>query len=160
MTQIDETPPRKRNWLLIGSLALNLIIIGALAGGAIAGGGKHKRGGPSAQAQAWPFVFRALPKPHRADAFKGLELNRDAHKERRREMRVMRENLIAALQSEPFDASPIEALVADQAALVSAAQAEAGRVLLEAINAMSPEERAAYAQNLQNPRKFPSPKRH
>ncbi len=148
----------KRNWLLVGSLALNLLIVGLIVGALVSKGGRSDRKfGPSEP--GIPLVFRALPEGPRDDARNELKQYRESEKDRRREMRELRDKLIVALETEPFDDGAIQALVDRQAGMIAGVQTSVGKILLDTINDMSPAERAEYAQNLRAPKKFSPPRK-
>lgn len=156
MATSENKPAKpKRNWLLVGSLALNLLIVGLIVGALASKGGRPDRkfGPPEA---GIPLVFRALPEGSRDAARAELKQFRDSEKDRRREMRALRDGLIAALEAEPFDAASVQALVDRQTGLIADVQSSVGTILLDTITEMSPAERAQYASNLRAPKKFSS----
>jgi uncharacterized membrane protein len=135
--------------LLVVSLALNLLIAG-LIGGAVVMRGKwqeHHRarlemmGGP---------MTRALDHADRRAMRRGMYESFGNRQAMHEEMRAGMEGLIADLQAVPFDADAIAQYMAAHRAHLSARLERGQTLLLERLSAMDNEERAAYAERLQN----------
>lgn len=137
----------KVKWLLYGSLALNLLLIGVLGGSALRGD-KHPRGvdlsfGPYSRALD-PEDRRAIGKAVR-DHIRdrgGMRLGREE-----REAQV--QALVAALQADPFDRAAVEAQFTQQRETMAQAVTVSQSALLDRIEAMTPEQRAAFVERLQ-----------
>ncbi|MDX5357907.1 MAG: periplasmic heavy metal sensor [Rhodobacterales bacterium] len=148
-----QTPrmSRRMRWLLIGSLTLNLLVVGVVAGAALR------------------FAGGDLPPPPRSIGFGpwSAGLDRDDHKALRkafaatghdfrgewRAERADREALVAALRTEPFDAEALRA-IAQRMTERSQGRMELGqRLVLDHIEAMTPEQRKAFADRIEKSRK-------
>lgn len=142
-----DTTKRCPLWVKIAlamSLALNLAIIGLVAGFVL-------RGGPSgarlpAMGYAMPYVL-ALPKQMRRDVFDAVR--GDDTLPDRRARRAVYGEMISALRATPYDESAVRAILARQADGASRVQAAAQSAWLEALAGMSDAERAAYTENMQ-----------
>lgn len=149
MTAENKPAPRMRPWirvLLVVSLVFNLIIIGGVAGMAL----RFGRDGPPKhveQGQKSPMVF-ALSHEERRELGRSI---RNAHKDYARDARQEKEyyeDLIAALEAEPF--SP-DALQTARDALddrLSMRRVIARDIWLEKVADMSAEERGDYAARM------------
>ncbi len=147
----DIAKPRTPLWLrltLLGSLALNLLVIGAVAGAVVFGGSEHRtlrdRGDPA------PVFIRALdPADRRALRQDLLENLRDTGRDRGGMIEDFRTSL-AALRETPFDAEGFAALLADHSARRAQRDAIGRAALAQRIAAMSDAERAAYAARIED----------
>lgn len=137
-------------WVLGLSLALNLLIVGAI-GGTIwrfnAKDGGDRRGHIEALASGVPYV-RALPRDARRAL--GRKLRRDrADLPQRSERRALYQQMIDTLRQEPFDADAASEILATQAETAQTVQARAQSGWLEIVTEMNPEERAEVAERLE-----------
>lgn len=129
--------------VLVLSLALNLAVVGIVAGVAVSGrlGGPAPRSvdfglGPVSQALD-PAERRAIRQALRREgALRNLDL------------RARAEAMIAALRADPFDRAALELLLDEQAARIGQLQGAAQEAFLDQIAAMTPERRAAFAERL------------
>lgn len=159
---MTETAPRRRwqTWALVASVALNLAFAG-LIGGAIVKGPP-----PGPFPGLWQYG-RALPEPYRGDLGRAL---RDSRKEwigAREALGGQRAALAAALTADPFDPAAVAALLQGAGRVTEALSARASTLLMQQIDRMTPEDRAAYAAALRaarddrgppGPRDHPGPK--
>ncbi|MEQ5871271.1 periplasmic heavy metal sensor [Sagittula sp. NFXS13] len=138
---------------LLASLAVNLVVVGAVAGFVWMGptSPPHERsGGPDA---VMPYI-RALTQDQRhelRDTWRGGAGPKD-----RRDMRGLRAQMIqeyqaaaAVLRSDPYDPAALEAVLAAQAERSAGIRARGQSVLSEYVAGMTAEERAAYADRLE-----------
>jgi uncharacterized membrane protein len=155
-TRMTQPAPRPKRWpkvLLALSLTLNLAVLGAVAGAHLRDTRDVSRFPPAERstlrdAGVGPF-FDALPREMRTrmgerlrERAGGLGPDRTALAE---DFRAM----LAALRAEPYDPARLAAVLADQQQRLQA-RVEAGRaVLLEEIAAMTPRERADFADRLE-----------
>lgn len=150
-----QSPPaprlsRRVKVLLGASLALNLLFVG-LIGGALwrNGGGDgpgHRDGGPSLQSYAAPYV-QALPRAERRALHRSI---RSAHPMAGREARrAVYAQMLEVLRAEPFDPDAAQAMLDAQRDAVMALQETAQASWLQAVGAMTPGERTAYADRLE-----------
>lgn len=151
MTQTASKPRRRWQFVLAISLALNLLVVGLVAGAfwSAGGPGGGKRGGlPGGIAGPNPLI-RALSDSDREFTRKALKDRSEALRRSRTEDRGEMERLAAALKSEPMDMAVIEAVFASQQTRASDRVAIGQAVLLERIQGLSREERAAFAERLE-----------
>ena len=149
-TVIPQTvAPMRRSWriLLIASLALNLLVLGIVAGALIGGpsGFGKSRG---IDLELGPLV-RALSREDRQAIREELRGNETVRQSPRRERDAMLAELLVTLRADDFDPAAAAAVLRRQydrtAALMGAGQG----VLLERIAAMSPQDRLAFADRLE-----------
>lgn len=143
----DKTPTTPRLSLTLRivfalSLALNLAVVGALAGAWWRGG--HPEG-PGAGGQV-AALYRALPDEARRSLRAEMRgaMNRDGQQAMR-----IRGRLMAALKAEPFDAAAVEAILVAQADALGAVQQRMRAAWLARVAAMTPDERRAYAERVE-----------
>jgi uncharacterized membrane protein len=150
---VTPTPPRMRGWvraLLVVSLALNLLVVGALAGLAVKGPPWKNPHRPGAQMQqlVGPLTHALKPADRRAIARKV----REAGEEIGWDMDVHREGvqkLVNALQAKPFDAELFASSFNDEIGRVLTLLGLAQGALVEHLASMSEEDRADYAARIQ-----------
>jgi len=135
--------------LLVASLALNLLIVGAFVGAAL----RHdrddgrERSEVSREMGRTPFIAALDPEDRREI---GRRLMRDAGplRENRAELRERFDRLLAALRADDFDRDTVEALLAEQRE-AGAQRLEIGEgAILDRLEEMSPDARRAYADRL------------
>ena len=133
--------------LLIASLALNLLVVGVVVGGAFRGKSPRPFGG--AEMTLGAFTQAMSPEHRRA---LGARL-RDAQGAQRPGQGARAEairSFLSALKADPFDPTAIEALFAEQQQRASAGMAAGQQALLEQLESMSPSERAEFADRIEN----------
>lgn len=141
----DTAPaPKVRPWLrllLAGSLALNLLVVGLVAGAAwrFAGPG-HDRGPPPTGVA----LIRALPPADRQALRDRIRAEAPPDTDRRAEA----ESLARALEAKPFDRDALAAEVARQTHARGSFQSILLKVWLDHVAAMDDDRRAAYADRL------------
>ena len=149
----EESTKPQRRWLvpaLLVSLAINLLIVGIVVGFAISPKGPKNTERVSGHARSIigaPFV-RALPKEDRQALVKAIGAERGRLRENRAALRARFEALLIALRADPFDAVAISQLLQDQRSVAIRRQRIGENLLVERLSAMSPDERAAYAERL------------
>ena len=128
------------------SVALNLLVVGIIGGAMLRDG---PRGRMMGDLEFGPFT-QALTRDDRAAL-------RQAFVQRMPEMRDMREQmrgdfagLLAALRAEPFDAEVLRGLMAAQSDRMAERLAIGQELLVERVEAMTPEARAAFADRLED----------
>ena len=142
----DTAPPTPRLSLTLRivfalSLALNLLVIGAIAGAWWRGG---PPGGPGQVGQV-AALYRALPDDVRR-SLRG-EMRGVTDRDDLRAMRA-RGPLLAALRADPFDPAAVEAILAAQAQTMGEMHRRMRAAWLDRVAAMTPQERAAYAERV------------
>lgn len=142
-------PSRRWRWLLGVSLALNLLIIGAV-GGAILRPGGPVRGGDIDRSEMRGFgapYVRELPRATQRKLFRALR--QQGQWPSRADRRAAYEEMIEALRAQPFDPSRPEKLLNAQAETVAVAQRTIQAAWLRHLTEMSNTQRAAYADRLE-----------
>lgn len=145
----QPSPPpggRKLRIALAVSVALNLLIIGLVAGAALRDGGPRDR--MVRDLDFGPFTEALRPEDReglRRDFIRQAPDMRDM----RRQMREDFATVLAALRAEPFDAEALRDVVANQGERMAARLALGQDLILARIAAMTPAERAAFADRLE-----------
>jgi uncharacterized membrane protein len=130
-----------RRWLLLASLGLNLVFVGLVAGVVLRG---PPDGGPPGPG-LWHYA-RALPPAHRRDLGRALRESRPEWTGPREALRSKRIAFAGALTADPFEPAAVAAILDDEVRLTGGLAERGTRLLLEQIERMTPEERAAYAE--------------
>ena len=145
----DSANPKRRNlWkILFGvSLALNLLIVGAL-GGAFMRKGK----GPTANHLASGFLYmRALDFKDKRALRKEILRNKDGRKLVKDRNQASFNSAVGILKSHPFDRAAFENLLDEQVKHAKLRQDSARIALVNRIENMTKEERRVYAQRLKD----------
>jgi uncharacterized membrane protein len=131
-------------WVLIGSLALNLAVVGMLGGALVSG---RFGDGPQGRVDLGlgPFA-RAMADDDRRAIGRQLRQMRDL---RAADLRAPVQAMAAALRADPFDPAQLAALMAAQADALAQVQGRAQSVVLARIAAMTPAQRADFADRLE-----------
>lgn len=141
--------PRWMRWLLVLSLALNLMIVGLVAGFAWQGGGKYAGHHPSRLEKIGGPLTHALSHEDRTAIRREMRaVYRNRQDERSKQHRQM-QTLIDDLRRTPFDRETIAGHMAAQRDILQERVSLGQSILLDRLVAMSPENRAAYADRLQ-----------
>lgn len=147
----DNPPPVARTalWVKLAlclSLALNLLVVGFVAGSVLRNGGAGPNGAraPALGTIGVPYIL-ALPREDRREMFRNLRRNGGEALPDRRMRRAMFDAVLVALREEPFDPEKIEAAARRQAHVSIAVQQRVQKAWIETISAMSEDERQAYA---------------
>ena len=151
MAETPDPPGKKRfAWgrvLLIGSLALNLLVVGLVAGALLSGGPPGDRN-PALRALGYGPFLQALPRADRAAMAEAFKEKAGSFRENRRELRREFDRFLELLRADPLDADALRAAIDRQRARISERQALGSALLVDRIVAMSAEDRAAYADKL------------
>ncbi len=140
---------RRVRWALGLSLAVNLLLIGALAGAGYrhAGGpGARERTGPGAMSYAMPYM-QALPRAERRAMRQQMQGQDTPSRDTRR---AQFQQMLAALRAAPFDAAAVRAVLDAQQAAGAAVQASAQAAWLDRVTRMDDTARASYADALED----------
>lgn len=150
MTIPDPPRPLTRKWspLLMASLALNLLILGTVAGTVFAHRAGHGFGPPDlnigrmvAGEQGLRGFVRTLPKERRVIFRAAAEQTRQTLQPLRSTVRKAREDATLALKSEPFDSARFEKAMGDLINAESNARRAGVAILAGAVAQMTPAER-------------------
>ncbi len=144
---MSDHPAPKRKWmpiLLVVSLALNLLIVGVILGTALRFKGSDRADAPPGFG---PALYYALPKSDRKALRGELSDLRGKGSHRRKQDFTA---LSQALRAVPFDPAAIENLLAQQSKATADLQAALHQQWLAQISAMNDDQRAAYADRLED----------
>ncbi|MDE0521706.1 MAG: periplasmic heavy metal sensor [Boseongicola sp.] len=150
----DATSRPRRSWvkpLLFVSLALNLVVIGAFVGRALAPD-RHRWddgvAGPVRAVIGAPFAHALGPGDRGAlhDKLTGKRSHLQASRGR---LRDLLDELLVALRAEPFLPDEVRRILQEQRGVAEERQLLGETLLLERLEAMSPDERSAYADRLE-----------
>lgn len=154
--QTSQTQPR-RTWmrlLLIGSLTLNLLVIGLVVGAQVAQHRGHDfdpRGPDRSAIKDLGFgpMAKALDRKDRREIGRAFRLEAGSFKDNQAAMERDFIALLEVLRSDTFDAGAFEAGLAEQAARFQQRGDTLRRLLVKRIAEMSPYERKEFADRLE-----------
>lgn len=138
---------RSMRYLLIGSLALNLLVLGIIGGAVIRGPGGF--GGPRGVDLALGPIVEALAPEDRQAIRTQLRANDMLRQHPRQIREALATALQAALRAEPYDPAAIEAALSIQRDRLVAVQTAGQQALVARIALMTPQARLAFADRLQ-----------
>lgn len=143
------TPSPRRRWLvplLVASVAVNLVIVGAAFSGQFwPDHGGRKGSHRSADLMPRPF-FRALDEERREELVEVFRARKTEWREERRALRAAATAFADALEREPFDAQLAQSAIADHAARSHQLIDIGAAVAADLIEALTPAERRDLAQ--------------
>ncbi len=150
MAEADEHNRGPHGWvrvLLFVSLALNFLIVCALAGFLLKG--QHAHHGVQRNDPVLPYT-RAFQPEQRRDLWRALRQSLPREGAGLRD-RYLSDYALALelLRSTPFDATRMEALLADQVARGTEIRSQGQKVLAAYLDGMNADERRAYADRLE-----------
>lgn len=150
-TQPDQDTPPTRSaaprWmriLLVASLAMNLLVVGALVGAAIKGGGPW-RGGDH---HAGPMARALDPEDRRVLRKRMIETRTDSRDGRKAHRAAMQE-LVTLLRATPYDAEAVQTQMQEVRGQFLNRMERGQALLLGRLSEMTQAERAAYADRLE-----------
>lgn len=153
-TNSEQSPPKSRRWLLpalVISAAVNLLVVGVIAGAFLSPDGPRRGDGDDQRAMRGvlgePF-FRALPPEQRRGLARDVIGNREQFRESREALRTRVEGFLNTLRAENFDRSEVERQLGEQRQTALQRQELGEKLLLDRLEAMTQAERAAYADAL------------
>jgi uncharacterized membrane protein len=153
MTQTKETtakaPNRGLRIALAVSVALNLGILGMMAGAWFNHGGPEGRGGDFRDLGFGPFT-EALSPEDRVALRKAFIARMPDLREARRAMRQNQQDLLAALRADPFDKARLEVVLAAQSARAASQLGTGQDLLKDLLIQMTPEARHSFADRLED----------
>ncbi len=133
--------------LLIGSLAINLIVFGLVAGAAL--GNKRISNRPLKDGDVIGAYTRALLPEDRRAIGKAMREHSRENGLGREERRTQLQQMLAALKATPFDASNVKALMEVQSKQAFERRNLAQDLWITRLEAMTDEERAGFAKRLE-----------
>lgn len=150
MTQTPEKA--KRRWLMpafIASLTLNLLVAGVLVGWVLSPEGPRRERFDTHGVIGEPF-FRALPVKDRRALIGDILRDPERFREGRDGLRQRFDAFLAALRADPFVPGDVKRLLAEQSEVAIGRQKIGEDLLVQRLESMSGEERAAYADRLED----------
>ncbi len=132
--------------LLLISLALNLVVIGLVAGALVSGRVGDR---PRLSFELGPFV-RALDPEDRRAIIETIRSDPDVRPPSPRERRRKLVEMVQILRTEPFDPAAMEQLLAEQRDQGQRIVSRAHSALVMRLSEVSPAERAAFADRLES----------
>ncbi|WGH77908.1 periplasmic heavy metal sensor [Jannaschia ovalis] len=136
--------PRALKIALALSLAVNLLVLGAVAGALIAGGPPGRDGGPRTEMGA---LTRGLDGPARRDLARTLRRDPQVREGRQR-LREAAAATRAALTADPFDREALRDAMRDRQTALALMGERGAEAFANAVAELSPEARAALAARM------------
>lgn len=149
---MTDSAPKRPRWpylLLFVSLAANLLVAGILAGWLISPGGPQRSDFGQARGLVGEPFLRALPDSERRAIMRDAIKEAPRIRESRESLRARVDAFLAAIRAEPYDPETVEILLKEQRDVALRRQDIGERLLLNRLEAMNSEQRAAYADALQ-----------
>ncbi|SMG56479.1 periplasmic heavy metal sensor [Paraburkholderia susongensis] len=140
-----------RSWkfALLGSVMLNVFLLGAIAGGAYQWFAAHGAGQPAvAQQRALRFAAEPLPAERQQAFIEGLKNARREGRQYAREGREGRREVLRLLAAPQFDRAALDAALARTRAADSSLRALVEASVADFAATLSPEERVEFADSL------------
>ncbi|WP_415184026.1 periplasmic heavy metal sensor [Phaeovulum sp.] len=165
MTKTDDTgavaapKPGMRGWVravFIVSLALNLVVLGVVAGGVI-GHAKHPPRHRVSSISMGPFTA-SLSREDREALRRDAEAEGQDFRAMQRAARADYARLIAALRADPWNKAEVQAVLDGHRMRTLERIEIGGRLMFGRIAAMTPDERKAFADRLDRGRHQDRPK--
>ena len=150
MAEQDQTgakPARWKNWLLVGSLALNLFVAAVVAGAALRH--PHPPHGDGVRDVGFGPYTAALSPEDRAALRDAFIAAAPDFRQKREELRADVQRLAESLRADPWDAAATEAILARQGAQLTERMDLGRKLFLERLTAMGPEARRALADRIE-----------
>lgn len=146
----NETKVGSGRWMrliLVASLALNLLVVGAVGGVLIMSGGKHPHHAPGFDRAGGPMT-RALSHEDRREIGRQMRAAYRDGRPGRTAQREALDGLITALRADPFERAVVQSRMSEMRNLMRDRLELGETLLLDRLEAMSPQERAEYADRL------------
>ncbi|SMX33151.1 periplasmic heavy metal sensor [Actibacterium lipolyticum] len=153
MSDLDTQKPRKRfTWgraLLGASLAMNLLVVGVVAGSIL----NHAKPPKSAPLPGGDIIgygpyTQALTAEDRVVLRDAMKRKAPELRSNRKEVKRDFDRLLVTLRAQPFDRAAAEAILGAQHARVEGQVVLVRRLLMDHIEQMEPAERVAFAERL------------
>lgn len=142
--------PRWIKLVLVASLGLNIAVAGVV-GGALLRADKGKDRAKLLQGRDFGFApyITAFEEDERRELGRNFLRQSGGIKAARDEVRTSFAMILQSLEADPFDAAQFEALLTAQQAALASRQGLGAALIAEKVAQMSTEERAAFAQRLE-----------
>lgn len=148
----DQNQNRMRpglRFLLVGSLAINLIVVGLLAGATVGNKQAGTRGAPTGIGGDIMGAFsQALSRQERREIGRNIRDFQRGQGEGRLRPRQELDAALEALRAQPFDPEPLALFLATQAEQSAERREISQQLWLKFVSDMSDAERAAYADRV------------
>lgn len=148
----EPTAKPRRRWImpvLVVSLALNMLIVGIVAGWTFSTGGKQPdRVSREVSNLVGPQFFRALEQSDRRALVRDIVRQRDRVRENRTALKDRIARLLVELEAETLDTEAVRALLEEQRTSVARRHQFGEELLLTRLSEMSATERQAFAARL------------
>lgn len=141
--------PGHLRWILVASLTLNLLVVGAVAGAALRFAGGAHMDMPAERSLGFGPWSGALERDDVRALRKGFERSGRDLGRARAEERADREALVAALRAEPFDPATLDTVAARMQARTLDRLDLGQKLIRDHIVAMTPKARRAFADRLE-----------
>lgn len=151
MSETKTNPAPMRRWqkVLLGlSLAVNLLIVVAVASFVLTHDDGRRHRPPRVDQMGGPLTG-ALTREDRHEIGRALWRSYRDGRPSREDMRAEFAEVVAALRAEPYDPAVVEASLQKQLDFAIQRQELGQRLLRERLEAMTPDERAAFADRLE-----------
>lgn len=148
-TSTSRRPGRGLRIALVLSLALNFLIVGAVVGFVAVGKDRREGMSPGLRALGLGPILPALSMEDRRALFERIRDNRDRLAVESRPFGRSIQAFTQTLRAEPFDRAAAEAALRAQRDHGAALQAEGHALLLDQLEAMTPEARAELAGRIE-----------
>lgn len=153
MTDTPESPKKTRRWLmplLFISLIANMLVVGVFLGALLSPDGpRQERQDRQARGVVGEPFIRALPREDRRALAGEVMRNRDEIRESREALRARFEAFLAVLRTDPFDAEEAARLFGAQREAAQQRQEIGETLLMNRLQEMTAQERATYADALE-----------
>jgi uncharacterized membrane protein len=146
---------KRKPWtrvVLFASLALNLLIVGAIGGMVVRGGPGRMGGGefpPPLRDLGYGVFGHALSQDDRRSIGQEMVKHSGDLNANRREIRTRVDGLLTALRADPYDAAQVQQLITQQQAQLLKRQQIGQDLLLDQIGKMSVKDRTEFAKRLE-----------
>lgn len=156
---VSERRCRVLRIALIASVTLNLIVAGLVIGAVVAHDRRPPPDGDGLDVVGFNPFIRALPHEERAEIGKALSARAGTLRQNRDAFRAEFDRLLTLLRAEPFDMAAVRTAIEKQQARLAELQTIGRDLLFERIEAMSPTQRRAFADSLEQTLKR-GPRKH
>lgn len=134
---------RRRGALLLASLMLNLLLVGAIAGGLWAARHHGPHGSQRIEQGFFGYV-KSLPRARAQALLSDVDQQRQTLRAQRKLLRDRRVAALAAIEAEPFDTDMLKSALAGVAEAETSLEHTGEGVFIDMIGKLSPEERRGY----------------
>ena len=131
-----------KKYILIGSLCVNVLVIGLMVGNSLKPHSSSKMRG--SKGDGFGAFAKALPSEKRQELRKRFESERSGFRKNREQTRQIRAKMRAAIIAIPFDKDALSAIFTEQSTLRAQQSVVGDQVWVELIASMTDEQRAEF----------------